>query len=275
MSSVALRFGVALLALCIGGWVRAHELWLMPSTFEPEPGQSLAVDLRVGAGWPGESMARQPQQVLRMGFADATGEHPLPSGAGVRPAAHASARRPGAAWLVYRSTDIALELDAASFELYLREEGLDHVLDARRERGHSLRPGRESYSRCAKTLVSVGGNAQGFDRELGLSLELVLLSDPTQASRDQPFVLKLLYRGKPIESVLVKALPQDSIARPTSARTTHDGIVRLNLGTPGVWLLNAVHMTPASVGIDADWESLWSSLTLRVGPRPRSVDGAP
>jgi hypothetical protein len=97
MNAAGARCVGALLALCLSDWVHAHELWLMPSTFDPQPAQSFSVDLRVGAGWPGESIARQPQYVLRLGMVDAAGERRLPSEAGVRPIARASARSPGAA----------------------------------------------------------------------------------------------------------------------------------------------------------------------------------
>jgi uncharacterized GH25 family protein len=236
----------------------AHEFWLLPSSFEPARGDAVTVDLRVGAGWPGESIARQPQQVLRLGLLDAAGERALP-------AASALTRVAGASWLIYRSDALALTLEAPLFERYLREEGLEHVIDARAQRGESAQPGRELYSRCAKTLLRVDGGIAGYERPAGLSLELLLLSDPRHIGRGSPLAMRVLHQGAPLGGVLVKALPQDGKHKPVHARSSADGSVALSLDATGIWLINAVHMQRARQGADAEWESLWSSLTLRVG----------
>ena len=34
------------------------------------------------------------------------------------------------------------------------------------------------------------------------------------------------------------------------------------------WLVKAVHMVQAPAGTDADWESLWASLTFEIPKRP-------
>jgi uncharacterized GH25 family protein len=256
---------LAALLSCAGAAAPAHELWLMPSSFEPARGQAVAVELRVGAGWPGESIPRQPQQVLRLGLLDAAGELALPGAGAGATAAVARPRAPGASWLVYRSDQLALTLDAPLFERYLREEGLEHVVHAREQSGESARPGRELYARCAKTLLRVDGDVGGYDMPAGLPLELMLLNDPRTLERRAALLMRVLHQGQPLRGVLVKALPRDATHASVQARSAADGTVALRLGAPGVWLINAVHMQPARRGVDADWESLWSSLTLSVG----------
>ena len=87
----------------------------------------------------------------------------------------------------------AVTLDADKFEKYLGEEGLERIIGMRRERGEGDKPGREVFSRSAKTLVIAGdGGAQGFDRVLGLTLELVLLKDPRKRGPNQPLPIELL-----------------------------------------------------------------------------------
>lgn len=260
-----MRGGAAALASCLAIAAHAHELWLLPSTFEPARGEAVDVDLRVGAGWPGESMARQSEQVLRLALLDATGERALPGLRGALPAAMALPRVAGASWLIYRSDRLALRLDAPMFERYLREEGLEHVIHARAQSGESAQPGRELYSRCAKTLLRVDGDSTGFDRRADLTLELMLMSDPRAADAQSRLRLRVLHRGQPLGGVLVRALPQKAAMPAVQARSMADGSVDLALGANGIWLLNAVHMERAPHGSGADWESLWSSLTLHVG----------
>jgi uncharacterized GH25 family protein len=250
------------------GWaaaVQAHELWLLPSTLDPEPGEEVPVEIRIGSGWPGEAVQRNPQRVRRFNLVDAGGERALPRIPGNVPAAVAPVRRPGAAWLVYRTVDIPIEIDAPTFEKYLGEEGLEHVSAMRRAAGQADRPGRERYSRCAKTLLRVGGRTAGWDRRLGLALEIMPLRDPARASANEPLPLRVLLQGEPREGLLVRAMPRRADRQPVQARTAKDGSVTLPLDG-GVWLINVVHMERAPGGMDADWRSVWSSLLLRTGP---------
>jgi uncharacterized GH25 family protein len=260
----AVRTGAAVLASCCALAAQAHELWLMPSAFEPMRGQAVDVDLRIGAGWPGERMARQPEQVLRLALLDAAGERALPGARGVAPVAVAVPQEAGASWLIYRSDRLALTLDAPAFERHLREEGLEHAIQARAERSETTSAGRELYSRCAKTLLRVDGEATGFDRPTGLTLELMLISDPSAAGTGLNLRLGALLRGEPLGGLLIKALPQSG-GPSVQARSNAQGVVDLPLKTAGIWLINAVHMQRAPHGSDADWESVWSSLALRVG----------
>ena len=41
-----------------------------------------------------------------------------------------------------------------------------------------------------------------------------------------------------------------------------DEFIIFNLPKNGVWLIKSVQLIPAPAGSDADWESLWASLTF-------------
>ena len=49
-----------------------------------------------------------------------------------------------------------------------------------------------------------------------------------------------------------------------TARTGKDGRVKLHLRPDGMWLVKAVHMTPAPAGANAEWMSYWASLTFEM-----------
>ena len=249
----------------------------MPQSFSVPTSQNVWVELRVGAGWPGESLGRNPAYIERFGLIESTGaERSVGGKAGADPAGGVAAKNPGAAWAVFRSKQSALTLDAAKFEAYLREEGLESIIDARRLSGTSEAPGRERYSRCAKALLQVGPNSQAepslLKRKTGLTLELIPQTDPRQLRGGGNFKVQLLYLGKPLRGALVKALPQTALAKvgtetaPSliTGRTDSQGYVTLPLSHGGVWLINAVHMVPAAPQLEADWESIWSSMTFAV-----------
>ena len=121
---------------------------------------------------------------------------------------------------------------------------------------------KEIYSRCAKSLLSVGPSGDGFDRVLGLELELVPEKNPYALKPGESLPVRLLHRGKPLAGALVvaisKASPEDRIA----IRSDGGGRAELRLDRPGLWMVKAVHMIPAPAGSAADWESLWASLTF-------------
>jgi uncharacterized GH25 family protein len=254
-----------LLVLLAGsaGHTAAHEFWLQPKHYVVQPGQAVPVQMRVGDGWPGEPSPLPRERVQRFGWVDAQGERP------VRARGIMRAGAAGPAWVVLRSDSARSELAADAFEVYLHEEGLDSVIEARQRLGESTRPGREAYSRCAKALVQVGRGAGAphlVSQPLGLSLELVPQPATEGALAQGGFEVQLLFLGQPLPDALVQAFAQAGGA-PLKARTDALGRLRLPL-QPGVWLLSAVHMVRADANLDADWQSIWTSLTFQLkGPR--------
>ena len=168
----------------------------------------------------------------------------------------------------------ALELPAEKFNAYLEQEGLDAVLAWRAEHGQMNQPGREIYSRCAKSLLLTGPAnganqaADGVDRAdrlLGFTLELMAERRPDRLRAGESLPLRLLYEGRPLAGALVTARQRADPHQRIALRSDADGRVMLPLAHPGDWLVNAVHMRPAPEGSGADWESLWASLTFSSG----------
>ncbi len=192
------------------------------------------------------------------------GMHDVPGRAGIDPAGTLRAGANGFEVVGYRSRPTHVELPAARFDDYLRAEGLDTALAARAQQGAAAGAGREAFSRCAKAVLRVGagGRAEGFDRRLGLPLEIVPEDDPTAGDAEGWTTFLLLHRGAPLAGARVAAIPAADPQRGRAARTGVDGRVRLPIDRPGPWLVKAVHMTPAPPGSVADWESLWATLTF-------------
>jgi uncharacterized GH25 family protein len=248
-----------------GSALRAHDFWIEPSSFHPAPGARVAVRLKVGQQLKGDPMPRDPQRIERFAAIGPAGETPVPGVAGTEPAGFVSFRQPGLYLLVYDSNRETVDLDADKFEKYLADEGLETVSAQRAKRGQSRAGARDAYSRCAKSLLRIGdGPGNRFDRALGLELELIPEADPTTLPPGSELPVRLLYRGKPLAGALVAALQREDPNDKVSARSDAKGRVRLRLDRPGMWLVKAVHMIPPSPGVDADWESLWASLTFEV-----------
>lgn len=268
-SRLAARGLVVLVLLAVASAAHAHEFWIEPESHRPAKGAVVRFTLRVGDGFPGEAYPRTASHIERFERFAPSKVHPVIGREGTSPAGVARLREPGVHVVAYRSTRSAIVLRPMKFEAYLAEEGLEHVIAARAKAGTSLHPGREVFSRCAKTLVKVGDAAStGFDRTVDLPLELVPVDDPFRAKPGDTLAFTLYLRGKPLEGCRVKAFRAGDGEAVTHSKTGEDGRVRLRLGKPGRWMIAAVHMEPAPEGLNADWQSLWSSLTFDVATPP-------
>jgi uncharacterized GH25 family protein len=255
---------VSLVSLTTAPVLEAHDLWIEPSNFRPAPGERVAVRLRVGQAFRGDPVPRMAQQIERFAAVGPGGEIPLPGVEGTDPAGWGSLPAPGTWILVYDSDHSSVELEGPKFEAYLAEEGLERISRLRAQSGQTAARSREIYSRCAKALLQAGGGAAaGYDRVLGLPLELVPGASPAGLPAGGELPVTLLFRGKPLAGALVVAIPRGAPAAKVSGRTGADGKVRLRLDRPGDWLVKAVHMEPAPKGSGADWESFWASLSFR------------
>jgi uncharacterized GH25 family protein len=263
-----IRILIALFALLgpfLGaGVLRAHDFWIDPSSFRPAPGQRVVVRLRVGQHFRGDPVPRDPSLLQRFAVVGPGGsETPVPGVPNAEPAGFATVASPGLALITYASGRSPVALDGAKFETYLADEGLEAVSAARAKKGQTGAAVQEVFSRCAKSFLAVGGTGgPGYDRVLGLTLELVPEKDPSGLQPGADLPVRLLYRGKPLAGALVAALPRDQPDARVTARTDAAGRARLRLDRPGVWLVKAVHMIPAPAGTGADWESFWASLTF-------------
>jgi hypothetical protein len=218
-------------------------------------------------------------------------ETPVESPDGSDPAGRVRIGSPGIHVIGYRSAPSPIELEPRKFEQYLAEEGLETIITARSKRGESGQPGREIYSRCAKCVLFALGRASvdpgrrsksgstpkgehgkragkagstGYDRVLGFTLELVPRANPFLLQPGARLPVEVLFQGRPLAGALVVAMNADEPEHRISARSDQSGRVSLQLEREGAWLVKAVHMVPASSGADADWESLWASLTFEL-----------
>jgi uncharacterized protein DUF4198 len=265
-------------ALGLGGLGRdagvwAHDFWIEPESFTPKAGATLPVRLRVGEKLHGDSVPRNPQRIESFDAVVPSGRIPIEGAEGADPAGGVKLESPGLAVLVYRSRASFLEMTGPDFEKYLAEEGLDTILRSRAERGESAKPAREIYSRCAKSLVAVGGVATGagiaVDRVLGLPLELIPERNPYELPLGRGLPVRLIYHDQPLAGALVVAVARDAPDAAVSARTDAAGRAQIVLTRPGVWLIKTVHMAEAADRKAADWESLWATLTFEVpAPEP-------
>ena len=260
------RLLVATLALGAVFPLAAHDLWIEPTTFTPEPGQLVGVKLRVGVDLVGDPLPWSSTLIDQFVFVDAAGRQPLIGRERADPAAVLRARLPGLGVIGYHSRPSRIELPADKFEAYLQEEGLDDILALRKSGAAGHTGTRERFFRCAKSLLRVGPpNETQSDQVLGFPLELVAERNPYTQGAGEDLPVRLTYEGRPLANALVVAIRRTDPIEKLAVRSDSDGRVRLRLQGGGMWLIKAVHMVPVPAGADsgADWSSYWASLTFQ------------
>ncbi|MEO7795273.1 MAG: DUF4198 domain-containing protein [Thermoanaerobaculia bacterium] len=258
-----------LLALALAPALAAHDYWLELSRYRPEAGGGLLVSHRVGEKLDGEAVPRNPLAIVRFDLIAADGTStPVPGRDGFDPAGFLKVDTAGQARIVFQSTRSFVELLPEKFSAYLALEGLEKVERERQRLGKGKELAREAFSRSAAALVCIGGKdgsvAAAAPLPVGLDLEIVPDVDLCASHAGEEIAFRILFRGKPIEGLLVMALSRTPGGTPLSARSDRRGRVRFKLSAPGFWLIKAVEMRPLAGVANADWESFWASLTFEM-----------
>jgi Domain of unknown function (DUF4198) len=257
------RLAAAAVILSVAPPLLAHDMWIDPTTFAPDPGTIVGLRLRVGENLLGDPLPRDPALINQFVFEDASGRKPVVGRDGADPAGLLRAATPGLIVVGYHSNPSTIEQAPEKFNQYLKEEGLDAIAALRARRKETGVKAREMFSRCAKSLVLAGPAAAGQgDRLLGLPLEIVAERNPYMAAIGQELPFRLTYENRPLPGALVVAINRLNPAEKLRARTDNDGRVRFTLTRGGMWLVKAVHMVPAPAGANAEWASYWASLTF-------------
>jgi uncharacterized GH25 family protein len=243
---------LTVVSLLLSSHALAHDFWIEPTSFTPAAGELVKLKLLVGERLEGETVPRNERLIERFVAIRGGVEAPVLGLDASDPAGLLRPQTAGGIVIAYRSSRSAIELPAEKFASYLDLEGLPKV-----------KPGREVYSRCAKSLLAVGGRGDpAFTQPVGLTLELIPEADPYTLNPGAGFTVRVLYRQKPLARALVMALDATAANAPQRVRSDEKGRATFTLPRAGAWLIKVVHMIPAPKDAGADWESFWASLTF-------------
>ena len=254
----------------------AHDFWLEPQEFWTEPGALTLMTLQVGHGpfrqrspiparriprfqamAPGGSVFDLRER-LRLGHAAEDGDFRLTNS--------------GTYLLVLQTDDRAqAHLPAVRFNDYLRVEGLTPALEWRAQLHMMDADGSERYSRCAKSIVQVGPPGTGaqsqVSKPIGLPLEIVPEVNPYRVPRPATLPVRVIYAGRPLTGALVKLTNLKDDATPLEVHPTDaEGRASFTLPTSGRWLLNVIWTEVLPPSEEADFETVFSSLSFGFPP---------
>ena len=240
----------------------AHEFWIDPVQYTPKVGASVPIVFRIGINFQGDTYPFVRSLSRRFTLTDRLGERTIKTLDGDDPAAEIKFASSGLAVLVHeRAPEQVVFATFEKFQENLTIEGLEPIIDKHQSTGRPMANIRELYSRCAKSLISVG-NGAGADKLIGMPLELVSEKNPYLLAGATELPVRLYAQGKPISGILVKTFNRDDPMSPRLTRTDAEGRAIVDVSRAGEYLVSAVQMLEPRPGDDADWVSYWASLSF-------------
>ncbi|MCY0095745.1 DUF4198 domain-containing protein [Hoeflea ulvae] len=260
-------FGLALTFAQVSA-VSGHEFWIEPEAFAVARDREIRADIRVGQDFKGDILPYIPSRFTAFKRYDRLGESDVSGTTGDLPALALTPRSEGLTLFTYVSVAERIRFQGwDKFASYLELEGLDAIPARHDARGLPRDDIRELYTRCAKTLVTVGDATGDQDRATGMRLELVAGENPQALAAGSEMSFTLLWEGAPLEDTQVALFQRGedgALAARTLARTDETGQASFTLPAGGTYMAASVHMIEAPVERNADWQSFWASLTFAV-----------
>lgn len=284
------RTGFVVAALLIGaGIASADDFWIVPNAFRVNVGDEVVIRGQTSSRFPTSRSAVAVERVATAKRISETGEVAI-SGLSVQERSLFIRDRPAQAGQYVIAVSLhprSVRESANGFRAYLDAEGATAA--RQRVEREGLLAGKDSvtrrYAKYAKTLVQVGaGGASAFARPAGHVIEFVPLRDPRSLQVGDTLQLRLLFRGSPLSGIPVHAdvvdLDADRDAPSSAMHANHEiaatvgtfapdaqGIVRVPMTRRGMWSIRTMHVTQATSGSGADWDTHWGTIVIAFGGR--------
>ncbi len=176
----------------------------------------------------------------------------------------------GTHMIIFNSNNSFLSLDAAKFNNYLKEDGLENAIAYRKENKEEDKISTEHYQRSIKTLLQVSYPlTDACIKPTSLPLDIIPEQNPYEVPVGSNESLlkvrfRVLFKGTPLDHTLVKVfyhLPGTKEVKTEILQTNKKGWVTANRH-PGPYLVTCVHMEHTSNDTEAEWQSYWASLSF-------------
>lgn len=264
------RFSLVCLLLSVVTAVFSHEFWLLPERFFLNIGETIPVKIEVGEDFTGKRWGGGSRRIETLKLFTPTATKDLATtiqqGDSGVVAPVLTLEENGTQVLILATNSSFIELEPAKFLAYLKEDGLENVVDYRQKNNEITKKGREKYRRCAKTLLQVSNEYNGLPtKNTGMILEIIPNKNPYQLAQSESLTCQFLYEQKPLKNALVRCWWRVNGKTEVEFRRTDDqGNATFDLVKKGKgnYMVSTVRMVRLSNDPKADWQSTWGSLTF-------------
>ncbi len=270
MRKKALRSVVMLAVLVVPGVLLAHDTWLVPSAYRPQPGAMVKLSVATSEAFPTSDGAAAADRIARFVVRTAAGDKGVTGYAvdGMYLVGQAEAPQSGHMIAVAENKPRLIVLEPKDFNEYIGHEELKQVMEARAAAGATDTQGREKYRKITKAALCVGSKIDDavYARPFGLWLEIMPERSPCGLRAGDALTVRVLFQGKPIAGVHVAAgyAGVTGHSYPQWIPTDKNGRATVKLDRAGAWFVRALHMIPLEGDAEAQWQSSFSTLTFEV-----------
>ena len=246
--------------------VSGHEFWIQPDKFIYKYAEPVNIRFLVGENFTGENWTGDKDKIksLRLYFENVTDRNCIDNlGDNKSDSLQIAMLDEGTVMLTLNTTNSFIDLEAAQFNDYLREDGLTETLKYREKNGDTTKNGRENYQRSVKTIFQVGSRSTNvYKKKTDLPVDIIPVEHPYTVSKDGDFKVKLFFMGERLKKTKVKVWHKlDDKITQEEYTTDDEGEIKFFLSPEGEWMVSCVKMIRLQDDPKAEWQSYWGSLT--------------
>ena len=256
---------VSLIFICLLSFVlSAHEFWLQPDKFIYQPGDNINIKFLVGENFEGENWSGDSSKVKHLVFYQHDIQDNLSKNISEKgDSLQFNCYEEGNIMIAFNSKNSFLQLGAAKFNDYLKEDALQNTIDYRQQHNETDSASREYYQRSVKTLIQIGTkNDNIFSKQTNLPLDIIPLSNPYSIKDSAKLTTKVLFKKQLLANALIKIWHHDNNKTSEQDLTTNEkGEISFDVSATGRWMISTVKMEHLDNDKKANWQSYWGSLT--------------
>lgn len=156
-----------------------------------------------------------------------------------------------------------ISIENNSFKKYLNSENIQNIVIDETKKEQT-----ERYARFIKCLIQ-GDESNGnylFDKVVGYTHEIVLLTNPYELQKNEWLYAKVLYKGEPLKNKIITARNRykGESATYQYSKTDEEGICSFKIERLGEWFIESTYMIPLAKEEEMDWESYWACYSFGI-----------
>lgn len=255
--------------LVVAATASAHDVFLNAKPFVLNNPGSLTLSMYLAEAFPGEVIKWRGDKTVKFWMIGPGTNVELTAKKEANPVIEF--KNIGTYVIGWNGTPSYIEVEPKLFNEYIEAEGYENVIQMRKEQGVQDKPGREKYIRFLKCFVQVGADkTDDFSKNFGQKIEMIPLVNPYSVKAGSNLAVRVVFDGKPLSGVRVMATyetySKEHDVYAHTMETDTEGIARIPIDKPGLWMIRANRMLPLQGETKADWESYWANFSFYVKP---------
>jgi uncharacterized GH25 family protein len=267
MNRINKRYTALALLMLLVSVVTAHEFWMQPLKFIYSIGEKAKINIVVGENFMGSPIDLKRERIEKLEHHRVSGFSDLKATTveGKKDHLELELKEEGTQVIAMQTMQTYIEMEADTFNAYLKEDGLDEAYAAREKAGNLDKPGREFYARYTKLLLQVGAKKDDtYKKPIGFPIEIIPEKNPYTVKPGESIRFKILWNKKPLFGARVKVWNRkEGLTTLQNIYTEQNGTIETRISSKGSWMVSVVYMVPSN-DPKAEWRSYWGSLVFGV-----------